>query len=71
MLDGLSQALDSLPDIAVVGTVVDGAELAAEVASKNPDVLLVDVEMPRMSGLAAISKIEDLATDTDRHHARR
>lgn len=60
MLDGLSQALDSLPDISVVGTVVDGAALADEVASKNPDVLLVDVEMPRMSGLAAISKMKDL-----------
>jgi len=60
MLDGLSQALDSLPDIAVVGTVVDGTELAAEVASKNPDVLLVDVEMPGMSGLAAISQMDDL-----------
>lgn len=60
MLDGLSQALDSLPDIAVVGTVVDGADLKAEVASKKPDVLLVDVEMPRMSGLAAISQMEDL-----------
>lgn len=60
MLDGLTQALDSLPDISVVGTAVDGEGLAAEVTTKNPDVLLVDVEMPRMSGLAAISQMDDL-----------
>ena len=60
MLDGLTQALDSLPDITVVGTVVDGAELADEVRIKQPDVLLVDVEMPHISGLSAISKIRDL-----------
>ena len=60
MLDGLRQGLDSLPDIRVVGTVVDGAELRAEVDAKGPDVLLVDVEMPRVTGLSAISKIDDL-----------
>ena len=60
MLDGLRQGLDSLPDIQVVGTVVDGSELPAEVESKRPDVLLVDVEMPKVTGLSAISKIEPL-----------
>ena len=60
MLDGLRQGLDSLPDIKVVGTVVDGSELPAEVDTKRPDVLLVDVEMPKVTGLSAISKIEPL-----------
>ncbi|MDJ0791765.1 MAG: response regulator transcription factor [Acidimicrobiia bacterium] len=60
MLDGLRQGLDSLPDIQVVGTVVDGAELHAEVQAKGPDVLLVDVEMPKVTGLSAISRIDDL-----------
>ena len=60
MLDSLAQALDSVPDIRVVDTVTDGADLAAAVARTNPDVLLVDVEMPGQSGLSAISKIDDL-----------
>jgi len=60
MLDGLSQALDSLPDISVVGTAVDGVDLERVVKATRPDVLLVDVEMKTMSGLAAIRKIEDL-----------
>lgn len=60
MLDGLTQALDSLPDIQVVGTAVDGSDLARVVHATNPDVLLVDVEMRTMSGLAAIRKIDPL-----------
>lgn len=60
MLDGLKQGLDSLPDIAVVGTAVDGTTLKDLVTATNPDVLLVDVEMPGMSGLSAISQIQDL-----------
>jgi DNA-binding NarL/FixJ family response regulator len=60
MLDGLSQALDSLPDITVVGTATDGSELADVVRSRDPDVLLVDVEMPGVSGLSAISQLDPL-----------
>ncbi len=60
MLDGLKQGLDSLPDITVVGTAVDGTALESLVSSTRPDVLLVDVEMPGMSGLSAISQIPNL-----------
>ncbi len=60
MLDGLKQGLDSLPDITVVGTAVDGTALKGLVETSTPDVLLVDVEMPEMSGLSAISQITDL-----------
>jgi DNA-binding NarL/FixJ family response regulator len=60
MLDGLRTALNSLPDIEVVGTATDGSELAAQVAEHSPDVLLVDVEMPGTSGLAAIASITTL-----------
>jgi DNA-binding NarL/FixJ family response regulator len=60
MLDGLRTALNSLPDIEVVGTATDGSLLGQAVAEHSPDVLLVDVEMPRMSGLAAIKAIDPL-----------
>lgn len=60
MLDGLRTALDSLPDIDVIGTVTDGSMLAEMVATHTPEVLLVDVEMPGMSGIAAIKAIEPL-----------
>lgn len=60
MLDGLSTALNSLPDIEVVATATDGLVLSNLVATRSFDVLLVDVEMPGMSGLAAIKSIDPL-----------
>ena len=60
LLDGLTQALDSMPDIHVVASVSDGAELPDAVSTYDPDVLLVDVEMPGTSGLSAIGSIEHL-----------
>lgn len=59
MLDGLMQALDSLPDIKVIGTATDGAAVASLVGSMSPDVLLIDVEMPGMSGLSALSSLDE------------
>lgn len=60
MLDGLRTALDSLPDIVVVGTATDGSLLASAIEAHAPDVILVDVEMPGTSGIAAIQSIETL-----------
>ncbi len=60
MLDGLTTALDSLPDITVIGTATDGSLLGSVVSDRSPDVILVDVEMPGVSGLAAIKSIESL-----------
>ncbi|MEZ5176197.1 MAG: response regulator transcription factor [Acidimicrobiia bacterium] len=57
LLDGLSQALDSIPDIQVVGAVSDGADIATAIERYDPDVLLVDVEMPSRSGISAISTL--------------
>ncbi|MEX1271587.1 MAG: response regulator, partial [Acidimicrobiia bacterium] len=49
--EGLSGALSSVPDLNIVGVVGDGHEVAPAVAEHSPDVLLVDMEMPTMSGL--------------------
>ena len=59
LLDGLRQALDGLPDIEVVGTAGDGTELLDLLAEVRPNVLLVDVEMPQLSGTAALARLED------------
>lgn len=60
LLDGLTQALDSMPDIQVVATANDGEELVAAAATYEPDVLLVDVEMPGTSGISAIGRLAEL-----------
>jgi len=38
----------------------DGKECLAKVATENPDVVLLDIRMPRMDGLEAIGKIIEL-----------
>ena len=59
LLEGLAQALGGIPDIDVVATAEDGDQLISLVAKHRPDVLLVDIEMPKTSGLAALGAIEN------------
>lgn len=47
---GIRKLLDLSPDIVVVGEAGDGVEALKLVGSLDPDVLVLDVEMPRMNG---------------------
>ncbi len=51
---GLRSLLDLTPDLRVVGEAADGEEALLKVAELNPDVVLMDVRMPRMTGLEAL-----------------
>lgn len=50
---GLSMMLSNVGDLSVVGDVADGAEVVAAVNQHRPDVVLMDIRMPRLDGLAA------------------
>lgn len=50
---GLRVILDAEPDLEVVGEAGDGAEVPGVVARSRPDVVLMDVRMPRVDGIAA------------------
>ncbi|SDI75419.1 DNA-binding response regulator, NarL/FixJ family, contains REC and HTH domains [Actinokineospora alba] len=50
---GLRAIIDSEPDLSVVGEAGDGAEVAPLVVRLRPDVVLMDVRMPAVDGIAA------------------
>jgi two-component system NarL family response regulator len=54
---GLVALLSSAPEIDVVGFAKDGREAADRYASVMPDVTLMDLQMPLMSGVEAIQQI--------------
>jgi two-component system chemotaxis response regulator CheB len=57
MRNALSNMLSSDPEIKIVGTARDGLEALEKVASLNPDIVTMDVEMPRMDGITALKHI--------------
>jgi DNA-binding NarL/FixJ family response regulator len=54
---GLASLLRAEPDFEVVGEAGDGMEAIAKAPDLRPDVILMDVRMPRMCGLEAIPRI--------------
>jgi DNA-binding NarL/FixJ family response regulator len=55
--DGLRGMLDGQPDLTVVGEAGDGREAVTVVARERPDVVLMDLRMPVLDGVAAIARI--------------
>ncbi len=55
---GVRQLLEAEPDIAVVGEAVDGKQAIAFADKLQPDVVLMDIGMPDVDGLAATQQIK-------------
>lgn len=53
----LTEELSRYPDIEVVGSAVDPYVARDKIAALNPDVITLDIEMPRMDGLSFLAKL--------------
>ena len=58
--DGLRGVLGTQPDFLVVGEAADGAEALTVAGHVTPDVVLMDLRMPRLGGAAAIRRLREL-----------
>ena len=55
--------LDNVPDFEVVDCVGDGIEVMDSVKEEKPDVILMDIRMPRMDGVVCTQRIKELYPD--------
>jgi CheY-like chemotaxis protein len=81
--DGLQTLLAAQPDFVVVGAASDGVEALRMAAALEPDVLLLDMSMPGLSGLEVVQEMNSAETPlncrtilltaanrSQRHHTR-
>ena len=64
MLRLLESVLESDDELEVVGTASDGVEAYEMIKEKKPDVVLLDVVMPRLDGLGVLDKVNEDETIT-------
>lgn len=57
----LTELLESLPDVKVVGTAADGNEGLRQVMALHPDVVTLDLEMPRLGGYSFLRLLKSTA----------
>ncbi len=56
---GLHSLLDLVDDIEVVGEAADGVEAVARIPEVGPDVVLLDLRMPKLDGLGVLERAGD------------
>ena len=63
VIDGLSALLASVPEVAVVGVAATGRQAVRAAVTLRPDVLVMDIGMPELGGIAATGEIARLAPE--------
>jgi DNA-binding NarL/FixJ family response regulator len=62
--EGLRRLLESEPGFKVCGEAVDGREVLDQIAGARPDIVVLDITMPRLGGLETLEKIRSLHKQT-------
>ena len=62
--DSLSFLLETQPDIRVVGSASDGRDAVRQVKQLRPDVVIMDIAMPKLNGLEATEQIRQISPST-------
>ncbi|MEA2256653.1 MAG: hypothetical protein QOG35_2698, partial [Solirubrobacteraceae bacterium] len=62
---GLRLLLDRQADMEVVAEAADGADAVTQALAHRPDLAILDVAMPRLTGLQATREIKSVAPDID------
>ena len=60
--EGISKLLELYDDIEVIGEAGDGLETVNLVRNQLPDLVLLDLNMPRMDGITTIRKIKEISS---------
>jgi DNA-binding NarL/FixJ family response regulator len=57
--NGIKMLLDTQPDMSVVGEAADGIEALKNVPAANPDLVVMDLSMPRLGGVETTERLRD------------
>lgn len=61
VIEGLRSALEKEVEFQVVGEALDGHEAVEKTHALKPDIIIMDISMPRLDGIAATKKIKEIS----------
>ncbi len=59
------QIIETAPDLECLGAYASGEQALPDIFAKNPDVVLMDIQLPKMSGIQCVSEIKKVMPDKE------